>query len=78
MLMDPMQRDAARKASRNAVFDLARAVSNADLLAGLADVARAIEEDRPLDALKATRRLLAVEAAIENHRDPSLPVSATG
>jgi flagellar biosynthesis repressor protein FlbT len=64
LLIDPRARTTAEPLCREQLAELNRTVSSEALLAGLGEVARALDGGRPLEALKIIRRLLPIEAQV--------------
>jgi flagellar biosynthesis repressor protein FlbT len=64
MLMDPALHMKARTMAKESVASLLSSIGDHQILSGLKEVGELLDTDRPFEALKKTRTLLPLEAAI--------------
>ena len=76
MLIDPALHIKARTMARESVSNLIASISDRQILDGLLETSKLLDEDRPFDALKSVRTLLPLEAsAVEGSRERSKEVA---
>lgn len=74
ILMQPESARMAKVMCHDTIVALARAFENHEVLGGLVQVFRYVDEDRPYEALRTLRKLLPIEAGILGSALPARPV----
>ena len=78
MLMRPEETEQTLLLYRETILAVSRAYDHPDILAGLYQVSKFIDDERPYDGLKALRKLFAIEAQLLGGADAPIDRAGTG